>query len=219
MRTKILLSTAVLGLVAVAAVNAQSVYSVNAVGYVNVSLPIGFSIISNPLNGTNNNLSTILPNVPNNTTVYRFNPATQGFENASTFFVDEGVGIWFPDAPLPPGEGAFIQLTEAATLTFVGEVPQGALSNSIPANFSLRASQVPQSAALSSVLGFPAQNGDTVFMWDRALQQYKPALTYFVDEGVGIWFPNEPTPEVAEGFFVQNSTGVLRPWTRNFSVN
>jgi hypothetical protein len=219
MRTKALLFTAALGLVGVSAASAQSVYSVNAVGYVNVSLPIGYSIISNPLNGTNNNLSTILPNVPNNTAVYKFDPATQGFSTASVFFVDEGVGIWFPDNVLNPGEGAFIQLTEAATVTFVGEVPQGNLTNTIPANFSLRASQVPQSAALTTTLGFPAQNGDTVFFWNRNTQQYAPALSYFVDEGVGVWFPSEPVPGVAEGFFIQNTTGLLRSWTRSFSVN
>jgi hypothetical protein len=217
MRTKTLLLTAALVGLGTLASQAQ-VYSVNAVGYVNLALPAGFSMIANPLNGTNNLLSTILPSVPNNTTVYRFNPATQSFTDASVFFVDEGVGIWFPDAALPPGEGAFVQLPSATTLTFVGEVPQGTLVNPIPPNFSIRSSIVPQAGLLSTALGYTAQNGDTVYQWNRATQQYSPGLSYFVDEGVGVWFPSEPDIAVGEGFFVQN-TGAARQWTRSFSVN
>jgi hypothetical protein len=217
MRTKTVLLTAAVIAAGIAASQAQ-VYSVNAVGYVNLSLPAGFSMIANPLNGTNNNLSTILPSVPNNTTIYRFNPTTQSFADGSTFFVDEGVGIWFPDAALPPGEGAFISLPAPTTLTFVGEVPQGTLVNPVPSNFSIRSSIVPQAGALSSALGFPAQNGDTVYQWNRTTQQYNPGLSYFVDEGVGVWFPSEPNISVGEGFFVQN-TGAARQWTRTFNVN
>jgi hypothetical protein len=217
MRTKTLLLTAAVIAAGMAASQAQ-VYSVNAVGYVNLALPSGYSIIANPLNGTNNLLSTVLPNVPNNTAIYRFNPATQSFLDANVFFVDAGVGIWFPDGPLPPGEGAFIQLPSASTLTFVGEVPQGNLVNPIPSNFSLRSSIVPQAGGLSSALAYTAADGDTVYQWDRTNQQYAPGLSYFVDAGVGVWFPSEPNIAVGEGFFIQN-TGAARNWTRTFNVN
>ena len=36
------------------------VYSLNAVGYINVTIPPGFSIVANQLNTTNNNLSPLL---------------------------------------------------------------------------------------------------------------------------------------------------------------
>ncbi len=225
MRTKTLLLSAAVLAAGLSASVAQSVFSVNAVGYVNVPLVVGFQIIANPLNNSNNLLSVILPDVANNTTVYRFNPATQTFINASTFFVDPGpppVGVWFPDATLNPGEGAFFSSPVAQTLTFVGEVPQGSLSNSLPQNYSLRSSIVPQTGGVSSVLGLTAQNNDTVYFFNPASQTYGAALTYFVDPGPPpseVWFPNEPTPAVGQGFWFKNNSGTARSWTRTFSVN
>lgn len=211
MRTKVLLLTAALGLVGIAGVSAQSVYSVNAVGYVNLALPQGYALIANPLNGTNNLLSTILPNVPGDTLIYKFNSGSQQFEDANTFF--DGFG-WFPDNTLAPGEGAFIGLPSAATITFVGEVPQGQLTNQIPANYSLKGSQVPQSGFLTAALGYTPVADDVVYQWDRVNQRYLDANTYF--DGFG-WFPAEPNITVGESFFLQTTT--LHSWTRSFSVN
>jgi hypothetical protein len=225
MRTKTFLLSAAVIAAGLSVASAQSVFSVNAVGYVNVPLVAGFQIIANPLNNSNNLLSEILPSVANNTTVYRFNPTNQTFYNASTFFLDPGpppVGVWFPDAKLAPGEGAFFSSPVAQTLTFVGEVPQGNLVNSVPPNYSLRSSIVPQSGGISSVLGLTAENNDTVYFFNPANQGYGAALTYFVDPGpppVGVWFPSEPTPAVGQGFWFKNNTGTSRSWTRTFSVN
>jgi len=184
---------------------------VNAVGYVNLALPQGFSLIANPLNGTNNSLNTILPVVPQDTIIYKFNPATQAYENANTYI--SGFG-WFPDNTLPPGEGAFIGLPAAATITFVGEVPQGVLTNPMPANFSLRSSIVPQAGALTTTLGYTASNDDVVYQWDRVNQRYTDATTFIGGFG---WFPAEPNIGVGESFFIQRTAPGT--WTRTFSVN
>jgi hypothetical protein len=45
-------------------------------------------------------------------------------------------------------------LTGPATVTFVGEVPAGSLSNPIPKGFSIKASQVPQAGKASTDLSF-----------------------------------------------------------------
>ncbi len=209
MRTKALLLTAAIGAVGIAASNAQ-VFSVNAVGYVNLDLPAGFSMIANPLNGTNNNLSTILPDVPDGSSLLKWNATSQSFEDANVFI--GGVG-WVPDATLNPGEGAFINLPAAATLTFVGEVPQGDLSVSIPQNFSIVSQLVPQTNGLSTV-DFPAADGDSVLFWDRAGQVYKDAIVYI--GGVG-WVPEDPSPAVGESFFVNKVAPAT--WTRTFTVN
>ena len=190
---------------------AQTVYSVNSVGYVNLALPTGYSLIANPLNGTNNLLSTVLPVVPEDTLIYKFNPGTQQFADANQFIGGFG---WFPDATLNPGEGCFIGLPSAATLTFVGEVPQGNLTNQVPSNYSLRSSQVPQAGLLSSALTYPAVDNDLVYQWDRVNQRYLDANTYI--DGFG-WFPAEPNIGVGESFFIQ--TGTAHAWTRTFSVN
>src|SRR5450756_2159772 len=110
MRTKTLLLTAVLGVASiVAALAADPVYSVNAVGYVNVVLKKGFTIVANPLNAGDNHLSKIFPaNLPSGTAVYRF--GITGFGAASTFSPDDsGALVWENDFELKPGEGFFIK--------------------------------------------------------------------------------------------------------------
>jgi len=59
MRTKTLLLSGVVAALTSASLMAQ-VYSLNAVGYINVTIPPGFSIVANQLNTTNNNISPLL---------------------------------------------------------------------------------------------------------------------------------------------------------------
>jgi hypothetical protein len=233
MRTKTLLLTAALGAAGIASSMAQ-VYSANAVGYVNLSLGSGFTIIANPLNGTNNHLNTILPlpDTAAGTILYRFNPLTQGYVTA-TFFGSEDGG-WFSDSPanliLNPGEGAFIRVEGPTPLniTFVGEVPQGNLSHNIQANFSIQASEVPQALPVGpaqtsptvATLGFPATEGDIIYVFDSATQGYK-VYSYFADFGWSSGVPGStvdgPVIPVGTGFFVDKVATTA--WSRNFTVN
>jgi hypothetical protein len=218
MSTKTLLMTAVLGAASIAAVMAADpVYSVNIVGYVNVTVPKGWSLISNPLKSGDNLLQTIIPTAPDGTSIYKF---TNGaYETPASFTVFEGVGAWDTDTmALPPGEGAFILNSSASdiTLTFVGEVETGALSNPIPTGWSIRASQVPQELDLTT-LGFPAGDGDSIYFFNGATQSYLTPATFTVFEGISAWDTDPaPTPKVGEGFFVLK--GVAANWTRTFNV-
>lgn len=224
MRTKTLLLTAAIMAAGLGASMAQ-VYSVNAVGYVNKTFPNGgLALVSNPLNGTNNLLNTILPNVPSDTLMFRFNGSSY---NDAEFFVDPATG-WLDGGGNPsttvlkPGEGFFLVFppgSGSVTITFVGEVPQGNLTNAIPAGFSIRAHQVPQQVGLSAT-GFPADPDDILYFWNYAGQGWKDAVQYlgggsWVDTGTGNTF--DPAPAVAEGFFVGKANS--GNWTRNFSVN
>jgi len=232
MRTKTLLLTAALSAAGLASSMAQ-VYSVNAVGYVNVSVPGNnqLIILANPLLGTNQSLSTIIPTAPDGATIFRFDAGVQNYRDAIGYI--DGLG-WLgtdPDPQLPPGEGFWFQNPGAATtLTFVGEVPQGAASNGTQIaggnNLSLLGSKVPQTARLGSTgtagtLEFPAADGDTIFQWDPAIQNYKDTYGYI--DGLG-WLhatdtdPNGPLVPVGTGFWVQRS-GAASAWNRNFSVN
>ena len=69
MRTKTLLLTAFVGALGFTAAQAQ-VYSVNAVGYVNKSIPAGFSIVANPLNNGENKGADVFGANPGALTVY-----------------------------------------------------------------------------------------------------------------------------------------------------
>ena len=231
MRTKTLVLTAVLSVAGAAASFAQAVYSVNAVGYVNLTFTkSGFYIVANPLNNGNNQIGTVIPNPPDSTTVFRFNNGQ--FGDAPTFVVNAG---WFNSTGpatdvLAPGEAFFLQLPAAATypvtLTFIGEVPQGtSITNPVTlrANaFSLLASQVPVSAGLLStnIMQFPAADGDTVYLFDGATQQYRESFNYVA--AAGTWFnstgPTNPTPAVAEGFWLFSGATTSRTWTRSFST-
>lgn len=186
-----------------------TVYSVNAVGYVNLEVAPGFQMIANPLNAADNSVGALLPNVENGTTLYKFDPAT-GYSINSFIF-----GAWGdPTQELVPGEGAFIQNPSAnpQTLTFVGEVPQGNLTQQVPAGFSIQAGQVPQEGGIESVHEFPAEQGDTVYVFDPAVQNYVIYSYIF-----GSWQPEEPVLEVGQSVFVDKASDST--WARTFSVN
>jgi hypothetical protein len=219
MRTKKLLLTAAVGLVATATSFAQ-IYSVNAVGYVNVTVPADgtkLALLANPLNGTNNDLNTILPLTDLNigSTVYLWNEAAQNYDAAVWFGTAAG---WLPDATVNPGTGFFIQASDPSgtlNITFVGEVPQGTLRNPLPAGpaLGLKASMVPQAGTLDQ-LAFPGELMDTVFQWNVGTQSYDALVNFG-----GIWVPDNVI-QVAEGFFVQKGVGNTQlEWVRTFSVN
>jgi hypothetical protein len=246
MRTKTLLLTAAVGMVGMATSYAQ-VYSVNAVGYVNLTLrstptapaTLG-TIIASPLNGTNNNLNTILPlpDAYDGTTIYRFNVGSQNYLDGVLWVT--GFGWYNPADPngtppdINPGEGFWIFPVGPSPLnvTFVGDVPQGHLVNSLPpaGKLSLLGSIVPQSAAIGDTatptsLQFNAEESDTIYVFNSATQLYKDQYDYVGGYG---WFsqngddpgPAGPTIPVATGFFVKKAaTATQTSWVRDFSVN
>jgi hypothetical protein len=230
MRTKTILLTAAVFAAGLGASVAQTVYSVNAVGYVNVSLPQGYKLISNPLNGTNNNVNTVIPIALGDSLLFRWDAVNQTFFQADTYFDvgDPSVNGWYQGenksaSILLPGEGFFIQSPAPTTITFVGEVPQGNLTNSIPPNYSFKASIVPQSVGIVSV-GFPGVADMRYQTWDVVGQTYNQAITYFDvgDPLVNGFYSGDvkvdPTPAVAEGFVIFNP-GPSLSWGRSFSVN
>jgi hypothetical protein len=211
MRTKTLLLTAALSAAGLATSMAQSVFSVNAVGYVNVELPEGFSMIANPLVAADNTVAALFANagLADGTVIYKFNSGTGSYDiNAYDFgeFAN-------PAMTLVPGEGAFVLIPAggASTVTFVGEVSQGSLSHAVPAGFSIQSSEVPQSGQLDTILGFPATDGDVVYRFSNATGNY--AISAF---DFGDW-DNAPVPAVGESFFVNKVAAT--DWTRSFSVN
>jgi hypothetical protein len=225
-----------------AATSWAQVYSVNAVGYVNLSLrsdpggPLYGTIVANPLNGTNNELNTIMPlgDAYGGSTIYRFDPALQNYQDAIIYYGAEA-GWFTPSGStvVNPGESFWMypQGPNPCNITFVGEVPQGQLSNPLPGpnKLSMRSSIVPQTARLgdptmANSLLFAADDSDTVYIFDPTVQNYKDAYIYYgVRAG---WFsPSDPDPAgpeipVGTGFFIQKGpTATKTSWDRTFSVN
>ena len=131
------------------------VYSVNAVGYINLTMRPGFNMVANQLNRTpNNSLNNVITGVPVESQVLKF-------DNASNNYILElfdGTGWITPEGnpgtlTANPGSGLFFFNPDAAniTVTLVGEVPQGNnLTVPLPSNFSLISSIVPQAIPLTA---------------------------------------------------------------------
>jgi len=194
---------------------AQTVYSVNAVGYVNMVLPVGFSIIGNPLNntGSGNNVTNLFAGAPDGVTVYKYTGT--GYKTA----VYDGLFNTWSDntVTVVPGEAVFVKVPANSkfTNTFVGEVMSGSLTNPIPTGFSLRSSQVPQAGKITTDLAYAPGDGDQVYQFDTTTQKYKGTASY--DALFATWSA-EPNLAVGEGFFIKNNTGAARNWTRTFSI-
>lgn len=221
MKTKTSLLVALMAIAGSASLMAQSVYSLNIVGYVNAPLVNGFNLIANPFNVGTNGIGQVLPTVPEGALVYKYLPN-------GTFNVDlYASGSWYDfntEAPssttLSPGEGFFI-FSPATNLTFVGEVKTGTNTVTLNSGFSLVSSVVPQRYELLPP-NFPATNGMTHYFFTNG------AFTVSIyDSSVGWYDQNTEAPRQvysspdnapASGFFVFNP-GAPTPWTRSFSVN
>jgi len=214
MRTKTTLLLAVVSAAAATTATAQ-VYSVNAVGYVNKTIPAGkLALISNPLTATDNTIAALFKGVPDGTQVYKFNGTgyvIATFDGLDNAFTPEAAA----KTTVVPGEGVFVRNNSAAaiTVTFVGEVPQGKLENPLPAGLSIRSSMVPQ-AGTAQALGLVGVDGDQVFQFKVDTQAYHVSGYDGLDNA---WLPALQELAVGEAFFLRKNAAAV--WTREFTVN
>jgi len=224
MRTKALLLAAAFAAAGISTSVGQ-VFSVNAVGYVNVTLKKGFNLVANPLDAgaTGNQMGNLAKNIqgasfpPDATRIFKFRNDLNRFVDA----IADG-GEWLPLATaqeiIAPGEGFFFfnPGNTDLTLTMVGEVKQGpALDNPLPKGFSIKSNIVPQAGTVQA-FGLPAQDADRYFKYDATQQRY---LDWIYDAGdwVGASGPL-PSLGVGEAFLLFRGTSA-GTWTRSFNVN
>jgi hypothetical protein len=231
-KTKALLCLAALNAASLSTSMAQSnVYSLNVVGYVNVTLGNGDTLIANPLDAGNNSVSNLftttftpLEGNGGGFTVFTWN----GSFFSANIFDQYGGGFGNPYQQLPPGTGMFVfnGSGTVVTNTFVGNVMQGLLTNSLPGGDSLLGSQVPMSTNVVA-LGLTGSRGDTIFMWNGNFFvsiHYDEFAAGWIDPGDSFVGPvdpvNGPVLHTGQGLFYFNS-GNNTPtpnWTINFSV-
>jgi hypothetical protein len=247
MRTKTLLLSALLGSLASVSVMAQTnVYSLNAVGYINLTLQPGFNIITVPLLASpDNTIGTVLNNANGSLTgnnVYFYNNATglysedsarpvgtargntsnaNGWANNGTNVASPGIGFWFQNST-----------ASAITVTFVGTVPSGPITNTLVAGFNLVGSVVPLPAnadiVSNSLSSFTTYNiGDDVYTFDPTQPPASQYTEYASASGRGGGFgylgqwqsPGDPIiPNVGQGFWYRNNNGATVNWVENYSV-
>lgn len=223
MRTKTIVLSALLGALGSVSLMAQStnVYSLNAVGYINVTAEPGFNIISCPLIASpDNTLNTLLS--PTNGAYkkwqfYAWNPASGSYTE------DIGLGSSWGSGgteTLNPGQAAWLYnpSNTPVTITFVGTVPSGTNSVTLLANsFNLVSSILPTSGDIvtNSLMNFT--NGvkkDQVYTWNNATASY----TEYIDLASG--WPTDPIQtNVGGGFWYFNNQATNNYWTESFSVN
>lgn len=230
MRTKTLAVMAAIGALGAAYAMAD-VYSANVVGFVNqpvVAGPSGgWNLLANPLNATNNDINTVLvmpadPDLDYAVGVQYYDPDA-GWVGPSTW-QGAGAGGWDFPMTLAPGRGFFISTSKDFNLTFVGEVLQGPLTVDLnQASYQTLGSKVPQKGNMVGDLVFPAQAGDTIYIYDATNGTYAGKIYSAIDDGGGsyFWDPAEPVLDVAAGFWLIRDPGMpTNPqWIRTFNVN
>ena len=158
-----------------------------------LTLPSGKSLISNPLANGGNRVSDILPSVPSDSTLAKFNPATGKWETNT--FTDS----WSqPGMTLAPGEGAVLDnMGDAFTVLLAGFTPWKKTTLSIPAGNSVVSPALAKGGLLSSRLGLPLVEGLAVKLLNNGTGKYD---TYTISNGA--WSPAEPVVALGQGFIV-----------------
>jgi hypothetical protein len=185
------------------------VFSANIVGYYNRTVPANqLALLANQLKGTNTNIGAVLSGAREGDNIFTWT----GSSWAVNTYV-EGFG-WDPDPVVAPGTGFFFKNNSASqvTLTFVGEVPTGSLTNNLPPGLSLKGTVVPQGGDISTVHSLQGNDGDRVFRWTGTGWSGQ-SPTYI--EGFG-WDP-ETSVVVGEGFFYRNTGATAKSWVRTFN--
>lgn len=197
-----------------------NVYSRNVVGYVNLHLPPGLSLIANPLYQSDSSLGSIVVTnwwcaPPDGCQVFKFS-ADSPYE-VSTF---DGVsGTWSnPNLDVSVGTGFYFNNPSSITVTqtFVGEVGQGVLINPLPAGMSTKGALVPQEGSINDVHGIPGDPGDeirtyvndqmgggyyNVSVFNGDTQRWEPDLILHVAEG--FWINKQRAEDWIRIFWVQ----------------
>jgi len=224
-----MLLSALLGALGSVSVMAQTnVYSLNAVGYINVTLSPGFNIVSCPLLCTDptgaqdNTLSNLFVNTNGQYKgwqVYGWN---------GNYINDSGTrGGWADggNQTINPGQAIWMQNPSniTTTVTFVGTVPTGPLTNVLSPGYNLIGSIVPASGDIvtNSIMNFT-----NAFKHD-AVYAYNPLTTNYLDYSAAgnpvNWNADgDPIlPSVGGGFWYFNATtaNVTNYWVENYSVS
>jgi hypothetical protein len=228
MRTKTMLLSALLGSLGTVAVMAQSnVYSLNVVGYVNITCNPGFNIVSCPLQASpDNTLNTLLPpagSAYKKWQVWTYDPtlSTPYGEDVALASVWGGGGL----ETINPGQAVWLYNPGVSTsnITFVGTVPNGPITTTLhPNSFNLVSSAIPASGDVITNSLMLFSNGvkkDQVWTYNNTLST---PYTEYVATGTSLatgWPSGDPQlPTVGGGFWYLNNQSTNNYWVQSYSV-
>jgi len=208
---------------------AADVYSINSVGYANVSVPTGFSLIACPFEQTSGDytISTLMPAgnaALQDASIYLFSAGH--FLTPISYDQTDGWDCGTcAAATLPLGGGAFLLSPRPVTLTFVGQVKQSAsvgatVDNAFTSGFQIKSSMIPQAAPLNTLElfgsvtpGDPNDGLQDASLYQFASGHYNTPASY---DATDKWDPNY-TLKIGEAFFLlAPRNGAIK---REFHVN
>jgi hypothetical protein len=212
---------------------AQNVYSLNVVGYVNVTLsgiasgPC-YSCFANPLDNSalqtgGNNLTNAFTTVPIGSGIFSYLSSSGQFGNAAQFnSVKGGGGAWNTNYDLPPGSGYMFHnaATTNVVVTFVGQVQQGTSFpvKTLGANqYTMIGSPVPIGGDLTNSLkGLAPTIGDGILTYVASSSQWGPSSQFNSVKGGGGAWNNNLQIGIGQGMLYH--AVAANTWTCNFTV-
>jgi hypothetical protein len=243
MRTKTLILSGLLAALSGASALAQ-VYSLNAVGYINVLVPHGWSIITDPLYAVNQQTAQTIDQILGPTLLnggattpdpyagivifpWNANPASQGYYSALVVSQSPGFAPFWSlpgeatGTSFNPGQAMWIYNPSAEfTLTFVGTVPQGTVNNTLQPGWNMVGSLVPIVAAMdSAAVGLVPTPGDVLFTYANNNAGIEGYNTADVANTGGQWSQTvAPTLQLGQGLFYYNRGPVATNWVTTFTI-
>jgi len=243
MRTKTLILSGLLAALSGASALAQ-VYSLNAVGYINVLVPNGWSIITDPLYAVNQQTSQTIDQILGPTflnggattpdpyagiAVISWDAAPGAQYYYSTLFVTQTPGF-APAWSIPsvatgtsfnPGQALWIYNPNAEfTLTFVGTVPQGTVTNILQPKWNLVGPIVPIVGPMDSSLGLVPTPGDALCSYfNNNVSQFFNTTDFATASNPTTWsLSAAPTLALGQGLFYYNNGPAATNWVTTFSI-
>jgi hypothetical protein len=197
-----------LGLVATTfAQTTTNVYSKNAVGYVNLSLPKGFTPVAVPLTDSTVPLTVTKvfgTTIPDGTSLYFYNSTLQKYRTITYSvpdggWIDDETGDPAANTELPRNQGLWVNLPDMGedvklNVSIVGEVPsaQNAATTevSVANGFALICYPYPTSTLFTNTtLSIGAVDGDSIYAWKTgggyASGTYSPSDGGWIDDETG----------------------------------
>jgi hypothetical protein len=246
MRTaKTLLIAAAALAATVTASQAQTVYSQNVVGYVNVTITNGTTgLFANQLDTGSNTLNNVLQSgvVSGKTIVEEWNGVSynqytylncaDSGGNASGWYNSSGVEVGLTNQ-VQPGLGFAIRNTSASTITIptVGQVIQGTNVYTFPNGTYVYSLPEPLAGLPldNTNINFPAVSGKTIYesFNGSAFNSYTylncadsggSASGWYNSSGVDVDGNAAVWPVAGQGFALRNTTGSPIYWTNVFNV-
>jgi hypothetical protein len=212
-----------------------NVYSLNVVGYVNVTLPTHkFTAVANPLDASmggtisyGNNMTNLFSiatgNLFGGSSIAQFVSAANDYGTTITY--NSATKKWASNFSMPPGKSALFFNAGASdtVITFTGQVEQGSYPVATLGShqFSLIGSPVPiggQVTNSTTVLNLAPSGGDTIATFNGAANDWNPVTQW--NSATKKWSNTaSATIGVAQGFLYFNASGTPNNWVSNFTVN